>query len=299
MIPETPNFSHSDVPNTASPAPRRQPLHRCAAGVLIASAVTFLLLLSVFLFSPASASTQNDGSSPLQIPLGIGSHIVSNAVPMIQGETLFVQRCLESQLPGESASAPANESSFTTETVHSADTGSRSSEAVIDDDATPMSSSPADKTEPTANNEPEPAKESKNQPSAAAENNKMSPGTISILGATVSYVDAIESAEAPKAGAGLWLGDDSTNDGSYGFFIGHNPGDFTAVMELAKGDTVYVCDRSGEERAYTVVFANRLASTTNWYDIDEQYTCYGESVILQTCWGDGKTNKIVMAVAEE
>lgn len=77
--------------------------------------------------------------------------------------------------------------------------------------------------------------------------------SIDANGDIVTYVPSYESASAPASGAGLWMGSDSTTDGSWGYFIGHNPGDFTCVMTLKNGDPVTVCDSDGNTRTYSVV----------------------------------------------
>lgn len=114
----------------------------------------------------------------------------------------------------------------------------------------------------------------------------MSPMTISFLGTTNSYIDSYMSASAPKHGAGLWYGRDSTTDGELGYFIGHHPGDFYAVMELSEGDVVSVCDRDGDSQDYAVVDVFTVSDETYLEDILDRIGAYGESVCLQTCVGD-------------
>ena len=82
------------------------------------------------------------------------------------------------------------------------------------------------------------------------------------------------------------MGSDSTTDGSWGYFIGHNPGDFTCVMTLKNGDPVTVCDSDGNTRTYSVVDEFIVPDDTYWEDIQSRVTDYGESIILQTCCGD-------------
>lgn len=59
------------------------------------------------------------------------------------------------------------------------------------------------------------------------EGDEMVADSIDVNGDIVTYVPSYESASAPASGAGLWMGSDSTTDGSWGYFIGHNPGDFS------------------------------------------------------------------------
>ena len=57
---------------------------------------------------------------------------------------------------------------------------------------------------------------------------------------------------------------------------------------------VVVCDRSGGRRTYTVRDVFQVEETATWKTIASRVTGYGESVVLQTCAGDGM-NVIVVA----
>lgn len=138
---------------------------------------------------------------------------------------------------------------------------------------------------------------SKKKKSSKKKTVKMSPATLNIKGTVISYMDTPAAAIAPKRGAGLWLGSDSTTDRSWGYFIGHNPGDFTIVMSLSKGDLVSVCDRWGDMRDYVVTDHMRVKDTTLWVDIENRVAHSGESIILQTCWGDNASYRVVVAKA--
>ena len=72
------------------------------------------------------------------------------------------------------------------------------------------------------------------------------------------------------------------------------PGSFAPVCSLSSGDAVVVCDRSGAQRAYTVREVFQVEETATWKTIASRVTGYGESVVLQTCAGDGM-NVIVVA----
>lgn len=138
------------------------------------------------------------------------------------------------------------------------------------------------------------------QHSAAAEKSTkadktLKPRTIDVNGDIMGYIDSFGTASAPKTGAGLWMGSDSTTDGSWGYFIGHNPGDFTAVMTLKNGDPITVCDGDGASRTYHVIDEFIVPDTTYWEDIESRVTQYGESVILQTCCGDNEHYRVVIA----
>ena len=128
------------------------------------------------------------------------------------------------------------------------------------------------------------------------EGDEMVADSIDVNVAIVTYVPSYESASAPASGAGLWMGSDSTTDGSWGYFIGHNPGDFTCVMTLKNGDPVTVCDSDGNTRTYSVVDEFIVPDDTYWEDIQSRVTDYGESIILQTCCGDNAHYRVVIAV---
>lgn len=124
----------------------------------------------------------------------------------------------------------------------------------------------------------------------------MPAGSIRFRGVTNTYVDSYLSYSAPARGAGLWYGSDSTTDGDWGYFVGHNPGDFYEVMNLVAGDMIYVCDRNGNTRSYRVVDVFTIPDYTYWEDIQERVDGYGESVIVQTCCGDKANYRIAVAV---
>lgn len=131
--------------------------------------------------------------------------------------------------------------------------------------------------------------------SSSGSASSLPPRTISVAGSSMGYVDSYQSASAPSSGAGLWMGSDSTTDGSWAYFIGHNPGPFHGVMELGQGAAVTVCDGSGNARTYHVVDVFTVPDTTYWEDIQGRVTGHGESVILQTCVGDHASYRIVVA----
>lgn len=121
----------------------------------------------------------------------------------------------------------------------------------------------------------------------------LKPGTLVVGGAAIPYSD-VRGGTTPGSGGGLWLGSDAVDDGSWGYFVGHNPGSFAPVRSLSLGDGVMVCDRSGAQRAYTVRDVFQVEETATWKAIASRVSGYGESVVLQTCAGDGM-NVIVVA----
>lgn len=128
-----------------------------------------------------------------------------------------------------------------------------------------------------------------------AEQPSLDPMCLVIFGNVIPYVDAYGATAAPASTAGLWMGNDSTTDGTWGYFIGHHPGVFNSVMYLSAGDTVTVCDRDGNAATYSVFAVYDVPNTTTWEEVSGGVTGYGESFTLQTCVGDGETYRIVQA----
>lgn len=120
-------------------------------------------------------------------------------------------------------------------------------------------------------------------------------GILDINDTYVEYVDGFLASEAPEQGAALWAGSDATFDGFLGYFIGHNPGDFTPVLSLQIGDPITVYDRYGDERTYHVVDTFVVPNTSRFIDIEERLFGYGESIALQTCLDDNQNFLIVVA----
>lgn len=118
--------------------------------------------------------------------------------------------------------------------------------------------------------------------------------TLTIGDTTIPYRD-VRGGTTPATGAGLWLGSDATTDGSWGYFVGHNPGSFAPVRTLKRDDAVTLADSQGATRVYRVRIVFTVEITATWKAIAPLVTGFGESIVLQTCTGDGKTNTIVVA----
>lgn len=107
--------------------------------------------------------------------------------------------------------------------------------------------------------------------------------TITINGISIPYVNAFGAAVAPYDTAGLWDGSDSVTDGTYGYFIGHNPGLFKDVPNLRTGSTVSVCDSNSNIQTYQVVDVFDVSKSTYLHQIEDRINGYGESIVIQTC----------------
>ena len=111
--------------------------------------------------------------------------------------------------------------------------------------------------------------------------------TITINGVSMDYVDSYGTSSAPGSDAGIWRGSDSTTDGSFGYFIGHNYTDFGAVANLETGNHVSVTDADGNSRDYEVVDSFTVPRNTTWSEVSDRVTGYGESIAMQTCANGG------------
>lgn len=124
--------------------------------------------------------------------------------------------------------------------------------------------------------------------------------SLQFVGVSVPFIQAQGVSAAPESGAGAWIGNGSTTDGAPTHFIGHNPGDFSAVMSLGVGAVITVTDGNGNARSYTVYEV--IDVTDDGYNnndlTDDVYPrmldAGGERISLQTCITD-TVNQCVLA----
>lgn len=121
--------------------------------------------------------------------------------------------------------------------------------------------------------------------------------SLTIGGAAIPYVYSIGVDIAPISGAGLWWGSDSCTDGRMGYFVGHNPGDFSGVAKLQRGDVVQVTDHAGNTGSYQVTDIFDVSQSSGLCAEDmtivdiatgKEYALpmHTEAIALQTCSGD-------------
>lgn len=122
---------------------------------------------------------------------------------------------------------------------------------------------------------------------ADSEESTAKANTITINGVEIDYTDSYGTASAPNEGAGIWRGSDSTTDGSYAYFIGHDYTEFGDIANLEQGSTVSVTDSNGDSCDYEVVDSFVVPEGTLWSEVSDRVTGYGESVVMQTCVEDG------------
>lgn len=124
--------------------------------------------------------------------------------------------------------------------------------------------------------------------------------SLQFAGLSIPFVQSQGVGAAPATGAGAWLGTGNTTDGAPTHFIGHNPGDFSAVMSLGVGAVITVTDGNGNARSYTVYEV--IDVTDDGYNnndlTDDVYPrmldAGGERISLQTCITD-TVNRCVLA----
>ena len=144
---------------------------------------------------------------------------------------------------------------------------------------------------------------SDNTPAAAAEkkpskstSSKKRKTTIRFNGEYVSYVQGSPADEtAPEATAAAWVSNGDVTDNENTYFIGHNPGVFSGVMNLDVGDKVTVWDGKGRSRTYYVFDVLTLPNQSNYFRYEGRIAPTGESITLQTCCADNKHVRCVMA----
>lgn len=144
---------------------------------------------------------------------------------------------------------------------------------------------------------------SDNAPAAAAEkkpskstSSKKRKNTIRFNGEYVSYVQGSPADEtAPEATAAAWVSNGDVTDNENTYFIGHNPGVFSGVMNLDVGDKVTVWDGKGRSRTYYVFDVLTLPNQSNYFRYEGRIAPTGESITLQTCCADNKHVRCVMA----
>lgn len=119
---------------------------------------------------------------------------------------------------------------------------------------------------------------------------------IRFNGEYVSYVQGSPSDEtAPATTAAAWVSDGDVTDNENTYFIGHNPGVFSGVMDLELGDKITVWDGKGRSRTYYVFDVLTLPNQSNYFRYEGRIAPTGESITLQTCCADNKHVRCVMA----
>lgn len=112
------------------------------------------------------------------------------------------------------------------------------------------------------------------------------PCTVTVGDRHVPYVEDALAEEAPPRTAALWDGSDDVDDGSYGWFVGHNPGVFSPAADLGIGDVVSVCDSDGDYAEYEVADVFEIEYGALKEAVSPRLADVGEAVVVQTCVED-------------
>lgn len=124
--------------------------------------------------------------------------------------------------------------------------------------------------------------------------------TVSFLGVTIPFIHDNGATSAPASGCGTWTGTGAVDDNCPTHFIGHNPGDFSPVMNLTIGSPITVVDDQGHSKTYTVYEVLNVNDDGTNADnpADDTWSrvidAGGERISLQTCITD-TVNRIVLA----
>lgn len=130
----------------------------------------------------------------------------------------------------------------------------------------------------------------------AGDKDKKRVNTIRFHGEYIPYEQGSPAdEEAPARVAAAWVNDGDVTDGENTYFIGHNPGVFSGVMDLELGDKVTVWDGQGRVRHYYVFDVLTLPNKSNYFRYEGRIAPSGESITLQTCCPDNLHVRCVMA----
>ncbi len=161
--------------------------------------------------------------------------------------------------------------------------------------STDLSDTGVDSTGEPAASDNTPAAATEKKPSKRSSSKKRK-NTIRFNGEYVSYVQGSPADEtAPEATAAAWVSNGDVTDNENTYFIGHNPGVFSGVMNLDVGDKVTVWDGKGRSRTYYVFDVLTLPNQSNYFRYEGRIAPTGESITLQTCCADNKHVRCVMA----
>ncbi len=161
--------------------------------------------------------------------------------------------------------------------------------------STDLSDTGVDSTGEPAASDSAPATAAEKKPSKSTSSKKRK-NTIRFNGEYVSYVQGSPADEtAPEATAAAWVSNGDVTDNENTYFIGHNPGVFSGVMNLDVGDKVTVWDGKGRSRTYYVFDVLTLPNQSNYFRYEGRIAPTGESITLQTCCADNKHVRCVMA----
>ncbi|WP_168770211.1 sortase domain-containing protein [Adlercreutzia caecimuris] len=270
------------------------------------AALAFLVLAAGLVF-PASALGAETATSELPpVTRGVGDFFLALEGRIdSHGQEVLAEKELEharrsdevsEKLRLDAMNSKGDEYSKSLDAASQLLDGTATVEELADEgDSTDLSDTGVDSTGEPAASDNTPAAAAEKKPSKSTSSKKRK-NTIRFNGEYVSYVQGSPADEtAPEATAAAWVSNGDVTDNENTYFIGHNPGVFSGVMNLDVGDKVTVWDGKGRSRTYYVFDVLTLPNQSNYFRYEGRIAPTGESITLQTCCADNKHVRCVMA----
>ena len=270
------------------------------------AALAFLVLAAGLVF-PASALGAETATSELPpVTRGVGDFFLALEGRIdSHGQEVLAEKELEharrsdevsEKLRLDAMNSKGDEYSKSLDAASQLLDGTATVEELADEEgSTDLSDTGVDSTGEPAASDNTPAAAAEKKPSKRSSSKKRK-NTIRFNGEYVSYVQGSPADEtAPEATAAAWVSNGDVTDNENTYFIGHNPGVFSGVMNLDVGDKVTVWDGKGRSRTYYVFDVLTLPNQSNYFRYEGRIAPTGESITLQTCCADNKHVRCVMA----
>lgn len=270
------------------------------------AALAFLVLAAGLVFPASALGAEAAASEPSPVTLGVGDFFLALEERIdSRGQEVLAEKELEharrsdevsEKLRLDAMNSKGDEYSKSLDAASQLLDGTATVEELTDEGgSTDLSDTGVDSTGEPAASDSAPAAAAEKKPSKSTSSKKRK-NTIRFNGEYVSYVQGSPADEtAPEATAAAWVSNGDVTDNENTYFIGHNPGVFSGVMNLDVGDKVTVWDGKGRSRTYYVFDVLTLPNQSNYFRYEGRIAPTGESITLQTCCADNKHVRCVMA----
>ena len=270
------------------------------------AALAFLVLAAGLVFPASALGAEAAASEPSPVTLGVGDFFLALEERIdSRGQEVLAEKELEharrsdevsEKLRLDAMNSKGDEYSKSLDAASQLLDGTATVEELADEGgSTDLSDTGVDSTGEPAASDSAPAAAAEKKPSKSTSSKKRK-NTIRFNGEYVSYVQGSPADEtAPEATAAAWVSNGDVTDNENTYFIGHNPGVFSGVMNLDVGDKVTVWDGKGRSRTYYVFDVLTLPNQSNYFRYEGRIAPTGESITLQTCCADNKHVRCVMA----
>lgn len=270
------------------------------------AALAFLALAAGLVFPASALGAEAAASEPSPVTLGVGDFFLALEERIdSRGQEVLAEKELEharrsdevsEKLRLDAMNSKGDEYSKSLDAASQLLDGTATVEELTDEGgSTDLSDTGVDSTGEPAASDNTPAAAAEKKPSKSTSSKKRK-NTIRFNGEYVSYVQGSPADEtAPEATAAAWVSNGDVTDNENTYFIGHNPGVFSGVMNLDVGDKVTVWDGKGRSRTYYVFDVLTLPNQSNYFRYEGRIAPTGESITLQTCCADNKHVRCVMA----